>query len=46
MHTGNNFTVEHLELSDITGLMADSFKDEEWKPDKVEETIFFMTKKS
>lgn len=43
---GNKFTVEHLELTDITSLLADSFKDEEWKPNKVEETIFFMTRKN
>ena len=44
--TGSNFSVEHLELTDITNLLADSLKDVEWKPNKVEETIFFMTKKS
>lgn len=46
VHIGNNFTVEHLELTDITSLLADSLKGVEWKPDKVEETIFFMIKKS
>ena len=31
---------EQLELTDITSLLADSFKDDEWKPNKIEETIF------
>lgn len=43
---GGNFTVEHLELTDITNLLIDGFKDDEWKPNKIEETIFFMTRKS
>ena len=43
--TGSNFSVEHLELTDITNLLADTFKDVEWKPNKIEETMF-MTKKS
>ena len=44
--TGSNFSVEHLELTDITNLLADSLKDVEWKPNKVEEIIFLMTRKS
>ena len=44
---GSNFTVEHLELKDITSLLIDTIKDDdEWKPNKIEETIFFMTRKS
>ena len=43
---GDKFTVEHLELTDITMVMRDTIKDVEWKPNKIEETVFIMTRKN
>jgi len=43
---GSKFTVEHLELTDITMVMRDTIKDVEWKPNKIEETVFVMTCKN
>jgi len=44
---GNKFTVEHLEVTDITKVMGDTIKDDvDWKPNKIEETVFLMTRKN